>query len=624
MKKLFILLFTIGILPFLGIAQNVGVDVATPLQKLDVAGAIKLGSTTTGVAGSMRWTGSNFEVHDGAQWITFGTGTDNDWAVVGIDMYSEPSGNVGIGTTSPAAKLQVVGTARVGALNVGGNYTLPAIDGGAGFVLTTNGSGVVSWINPALTGDITSVVAGDGLINGGTSGDVTLDVNPGDGIVIASDEVRVLASDLDGSGITVTSNNFDVNVDNSTLDINSDVLRVKPEGVTSNEIATGAVTTTEILNGTIVTADIATGGVTSTDILDATIVTTDIASAGNDQILTTDGSGNPQWVDQNVVFNGQAGDGLVLDGINSELDVNVDNSTIEINADVLRVKASGINSSHIQDGSIVAADIATGGVTTSDILNGTIVSADIATGGVNSSDILNETIVPADIADAGADQLLTTDGAGNAQWTNQTTLFGGQAGDGLVNDVPNSELDVNPGDGIAVTGDQVVVVASDLEGDGLSVTTNNFNVNVDNCTIEINADALRVKADGIQSGHIAPDVIVAEDIATGAVTTTEILDATILAADVAAGSNNTVLSTNASGVVGWNNPATLTTVLQDGDADTKITVDVTNADEDHIRLSTLGAERMTIDNAGEIGIGTNSPDRTLHVTAPRWCFNGDT
>ncbi|MHC4083941.1 MAG: tail fiber domain-containing protein [Planctomycetota bacterium] len=36
-------------------------------------------------------------------------GADNDWMVVGSDMYSIPSGDVGIGTTSPSAKLDVDG-----------------------------------------------------------------------------------------------------------------------------------------------------------------------------------------------------------------------------------------------------------------------------------------------------------------------------------------------------------------------------------------------------------------------------------------------------------------------------------------------------------------------------------
>ena len=70
----------------------------------------------------------------------------------------------------------------------------------------------------------------------------------------------------------------------------------------------------------------------------------------------------------------------------------------------------------------------------------------------------------------------TTDSTGDAQWVNQNAVFSGQAGDGLILDSPNSELDVNTGDGITVNSDLVEVVASDLEGDGLSVTANNFNV----------------------------------------------------------------------------------------------------------------------------------------------------
>jgi hypothetical protein len=89
------------------VAQNVGVDVVTPLQKLDVAGGMRLGTTANGVAGSMRWNGTNFQVHNGIQWITFGTGTDNDWTISGLDLYSAVSGNVGIGSSTPGQKLQM-------------------------------------------------------------------------------------------------------------------------------------------------------------------------------------------------------------------------------------------------------------------------------------------------------------------------------------------------------------------------------------------------------------------------------------------------------------------------------------------------------------------------------------
>jgi hypothetical protein len=259
MKKsynLLLLSFLVLATPFLGYAQNVGVDVASPVQKLDVAGGLRIGTTVNGVAGSIRWNGTNFQVHNGTTWINFGGG------------------------------------------------------------------------------EVNSVTAGNGLLGGGTGGALTLDVN-------------------------------------------------------------------------------------------------------------------------------------------------VDGTTIQINADILRVPSGGISTTQILDGTILTGDISTGGVTSSNILDGTIL---------------------------------------------------------------------------------------------------------------------------------------ATDIATGAVATAEILDATILPADVAAGAVNTVLSTNSSGVVGWNNPATLTTVLQDRDADTRINVDNGGSpDDDHIRMTTVNVERVTIDNTGEVGIGTNTPNRNLHV-----------
>ncbi|MGB0368570.1 MAG: tail fiber domain-containing protein [Flavobacteriales bacterium] len=74
---------------------------------------------------------------------------------------------------------------------------------------------------------------------------------------------------------------------------------------------------------------------------------------------------------------------------------------------------------------------------------------------------------------------------------------------------------------------------------------------------------------------------------------------------------------DANGTMVWTNPATLVdtlNLLQDADRDTKIRVEE-SADEDIIRFDTFGAERMVIDNNGKIGIGTNTPNATLHITA---------
>jgi hypothetical protein len=81
---------------------NVGIGTTSPAAMLDVNGEIKItdgsqgaGKVLTSDAGGL------------ASWQTPAAG-DSDWIISGIDVYSGVSGNVGIGTKSPTAKLDVV------------------------------------------------------------------------------------------------------------------------------------------------------------------------------------------------------------------------------------------------------------------------------------------------------------------------------------------------------------------------------------------------------------------------------------------------------------------------------------------------------------------------------------
>ncbi len=49
-------------------SKNVGIGVNSPKEKLDVAGGIRVGTTSNQFPGIIRWTGTDFEGYDGAEW----------------------------------------------------------------------------------------------------------------------------------------------------------------------------------------------------------------------------------------------------------------------------------------------------------------------------------------------------------------------------------------------------------------------------------------------------------------------------------------------------------------------------------------------------------------------------
>ncbi|MBI3098845.1 MAG: hypothetical protein HYY93_11485 [Planctomycetes bacterium] len=180
-------------------------------------------------------------------------------------------------------------------LTAGYILELPADDGTPGQFLTTDGAGILTWTTAAGSGTVTSVGTGNGLTGGpiAVSGTIDLLLNAGGGLSKTlgggSNELGIAAG-----GVT------------STMMAASSVAGgvggpISDATITTADLAVGAVTSTEILDGTIAsgdmaassvigglggtivdasitTADIAVGAVTSTEILDGTITSGDLGA----------------------------------------------------------------------------------------------------------------------------------------------------------------------------------------------------------------------------------------------------------------------------------------------------------------------------------------------------------
>lgn len=158
MKKIYSIFFLA--FPFIASSQNVGVGTSSPQQKLEVAGWIELGNESegsSGTAGSIRYhTAKKIQFHDGTTWVdllstnnsgdyiknqivgnNFAAGQSASYDITGnaeIGGTLAVNGNVGIGTTSPGAKLEVAGQVKI----TGGT---PA----TGKVLTSDANGLATW-----------------------------------------------------------------------------------------------------------------------------------------------------------------------------------------------------------------------------------------------------------------------------------------------------------------------------------------------------------------------------------------------------------------------------------------------------------------------------------------------
>lgn len=202
---------------------------------------------TNGVNGATGATGATGYLSSGASAGNTPYWNGSAWVLNSSNIYNN-GGNVGIGNTSAAYKLDVTGTGRfTGALKIGG-YTLPSTDGDDGDVLTTNGSGTVSW--QAASGGSGSgwTLSGNVAANGsfiGTTNNKPFIIkvnNQQSGYIAASDKNTFL-----GYNCVYTNGSYNVGIGNAATIYGSvtysiaigNSAQVQPGSGSSNDIAIG-------------------------------------------------------------------------------------------------------------------------------------------------------------------------------------------------------------------------------------------------------------------------------------------------------------------------------------------------------------------------------------------------
>ena len=214
--------------------------------------------------------------------------------------------------------------------------------------------------------------------------------------------------------------------------------------------------------------------------------------------FTTNQSGDTS-VTLDIDVDAMAGVGIVADNTNEELDVNVDDSSIEVNgSNQLQVKATGITNAML-GGSIAASKLA-GSIGDSKL--STISTADKVS--LSALDIDGGTDIGAALVDA--DLMIVDDGAGG---TNRKATMSRLATymQGALSFSSGDIEGVTAGSGITQGGTSGTVVvgvdSGSLAGSGLVAPAGGaINVNVDDSTIEINSDTVRIKDDGVTYAKI--------------------------------------------------------------------------------------------------------------------------
>ena len=175
-------------------------------------------------------------------------------------------------------------------------------------------------------------------------------------------------------------------------------------------------------------------------------------------------------------------------------------------------------------------------------------------------------------------------------------------------DIPLALVEVIAGSGANVTNRRVQLFGYDKTSNAFSIARDNSSVYTEMGTISCDGDSIDIattnsNADINLTPHGTGDIKLGTLAIDGDQTVGSGQDGYVL----------TYTHSNGKAALAAASSSASDEIV-DADSDTKIQVEE-GTDEDKIRFDTAGSERMIIDDSGNVGIGTNSPDKLLHLSA---------